>query len=150
MIKLEITADTPADLRKQLAELLGGNSQTAIANIPENEYGKRVDAPLAEPAKRGRPKKEEPAADTSKATEPTTSETVGSADADQPDGDQPITYDTHIKPAILKVSAHPVEQGGGREGVLALLAKHNVDHASKLSAEQYPAVLAEITELLGA
>ena len=147
MINLSITADTPADLRKQLAELLGGVVPTqatiTAATAQPNEY---VEAEK----RKGRPPKTSGSAVDTRPDESEKTE-AGPADAapEASDGPEELTYDTHIKPAILKVSAHPPEQGGGREGVLSLLAKHNVDHASKLSVEQYPAVLADISALLG-
>ena len=156
MIELKITADTPADLRKQLAEILGAPSVPLASSASRLQAHMPNDEANSEPekARRGRPPKAE-AQSVDVATlnvesnqteagvvdaEATASEIAEAAVAAD---DSAITYDTHIKPAILKVSANY----GGRDAVLKLLSAFNVDHASKLTEDQWPALLAKVAEL---
>lgn len=166
MIELKIIANDPHDLRAQLAALLGTTSPTAVLNEHKGSgttviLDANLTAPLAEPAKRGRPAKSATAAEApapqataassasggGTATEAGSAATgagTGQTGSDEPQGE--IAYDTHIKPAILDVSANH----GGREAVLKLLSDFNVDHASKLTPEQWPALLEKVAELRAA
>lgn len=47
-----------------------------------------------------------------------------------------VTYEDHVKPAVLKVA-----QVKGREGVTALLAKFGADHATKVPQEKWGELL---------
>ena len=147
MINLTITADNAADLHSQLRALLSGT-------VPTQE----LSAPLADAPKATRKKAELEqgatavaesasrlsAADTKTDEQPKTEAGPAPAEAEASEGE--ITYDTHVKPAILDVSANY----GGREAVLTLLSDFNVDHASKLTPDQWPALLEKVAKMKAA
>lgn len=162
MIKLEITAIDATDLHIQLRALLGGSAlATTLAVTGEGGAG----APLAEPAKRGRPPKAEPVSQATDQSEnqdstlesgtqslSTTGQTATSAASPS---DAPLTYNDHVKPAILKVSAHPEDRGGGRSGVERLVkqfggeTEHGVN-AKFIPVANWPDLLAAVDALLEA
>ena len=138
MINLTITADNAADLHSQLRALLSGTVPTQATVVAQ------LNEPDAPKATRATKKETPPAADTKTDEQPKTEAGPAPAEAEASEGE--ITYDTHVKPAILDVSANY----GGREAVLKLLSDFNVDHASKLTPDQWPALLEKVAEMKAA
>lgn len=138
MLTLHLEAPTLSDLQKLAIEALSLVGATAVLPLGEAPM-----AALNETPKATR-KPKEPAADTTTASETQAQTEVGSAvveaEASEP-GE--LTYETHIKPAILDVSANH----GGREAVLKLLGEFNVDSAKALTPEQWPALMAAVAAL---
>lgn len=156
MIKLEIEATDADHLRQQLAALLS----TGVYTIQTDVIAQTVTLPLAEPAKRGtKPKDDAPKAtplsespastQASGAQPPSTTGPTATSDASPSEPAGPVAYDTHIKPAVLKVSGHPVDQGGGREGVLKLMEQFGVANAKEIPEDRWPELLAAVDTILG-
>lgn len=147
-IELTIHAADGDDLRRQLAGLLG----TAAAVPSPQPSPPKASARRAAPEAATQPSDPSPApSDTSPTTqsEATTTEADGGADTASPSddaagGDQALTYDADIKPAVLKVSAKH-----GRPGVEKLLAQFEAANAKEIPETRWPELLAEIDKLLG-
>lgn len=156
-IKIEIYAETAAEARRQMADLLG-KVATEIA-----ETTGVTDTPLEQPPKGRAPRagksEANPPSDTSQkpsdtSTTATTADPDGSADtaspsddapADEPAADGTWDYATQIKPAVLRVS-----QKLGREGVISLLEPFKVANAKDVPAERHGELMAAIDKLLEA
>lgn len=150
-ISLTINASDANDLRRQLSELLGSAAVAAVVD-PQPSPPKAT-------AQRAAPKAETPASDPSpepsatsqtNQSEATTTEADGGAGSASPSddedaGDAPTyTYEDHIKPSVLKVSAKH-----GRPGVEKLLTQFGVANAREVPEEKWPEFMAEIEKLLG-
>lgn len=149
-ISVTINAVDVADLRRQLASLLGDGSATIV-------YGGAPDPQPSPPkasAQRAAPKAATPPSDPSPEpsdtsptiqSEATTIEADGGADTASPSEGDPrtLSYDDDIKPAVLKVSAKH-----GRPGVEKLLAKFGAGNAREVPEDRWPEFMAEIEALL--
>lgn len=142
-IELTIRANDAADLKVQLAALLGG-AAILVATGGGGGGGGAADAPRTSTRKPAEPKAEPPKAEPEPAAEITqVSEEAIATVADDPAERGPLTYDGDIKPAVLKVSAKH-----GRPGVEKLLADFGVDHTSKVTEDKWPEFLAAIDKML--
>ena len=159
MIKIEITADTAAEARNEMLAFLGNlqvvvqerelqRSSTTTGEVAQEK------PPLAQPpkarAQRAEKVAEAPATDTSQppsdtSAKETTSDPGGSATTASPSEQGPLDYNTHIKPAVLKVSAKY-----DRSAVEKLMTDFGVEHFTKLAPKRYPELLVAIDKLLGA
>lgn len=158
-IKIEITGDTPEEVRSLMAGLLGSTAiitetltlPEAATTAPEEP---KVEEPKAEEPKttRTRKKAEEPKpdptpdADATPAAdpEPDTSpqDTAGSAtSAEEPTVE--LDYDKDIVPKVVAVS-----QAFGRKGVAELLGKYGVDNARNVPVERRQELLADAEAML--
>lgn len=140
MLTLTINAPTPHAMAAQLESWLATFGAAAPAAPAEHQAGITDAAAVADLAKpkaaRPRPTPPLPPADkvAEQAEKPKPEEVEAPA----------ITYADIQK----QVVAHFTTKG--REATLALLQKHNVDHASKLSEDQWPAVHADFAAALAA
>ena len=156
-IRIEITADTAAEARNEMLAFLGNLQVVVQERDLQRPSGGAVTGsppPLVQPpkarAQRAEKAMETPATDTSQppsdtSAKETTSDPGGSATTASPSEQGPLDYNTHIKPAVLKVSAKY-----DRSAVEKLMADFDVDHFTKLAPERYPELLMEIDKLLGA
>lgn len=161
MINLSIEAIDAGDLKRQLRELLGderprlvpsgdGVAFTSMAH-PVAEANESL--PQPETKRRGRPPKDttQPAVEqvtSASGDQTSTQENQAGDDSGQTaestaSRSEEIGYDTHIKPAVLKVSA-----AKGRAGVEKLLGEFGVDHATKVPVERYQALLDAVDAIL--
>ena len=131
-ITLTINAADPADLHAQLSAMLGSTPTAAVTTAP------KVTPPKADP-KPVEAKVEAPPVEEAKA-EP---EAEITADPEPSSDPAALTYDDHIKPAVLKVSAKH-----GRPGVEKLLADFKVANAREVPEAQWPELLAAVEALL--
>lgn len=162
-ISLTINATDANDLRRQLADLLG--SAAVIPTIAGTFVASGVGAPGGAGGATSATKPKvvagtdtEPKVEETKAAaevvrpkvETKTEETVAEPEAEdtQADADEQTevvyTYDDHIKPSVLKVSAKH-----GRPGVEKLLSQFGVANAREVPEEKWPEFMAEIEKLLG-
>ena len=132
-ISLTINATSNDDLRSQMLALLGITLTPA-----EDAPAPKVTAPKA--ATKPVETKVEPVAEETKVEPEAVAEVVAGVVVD---GDVTITYDDHIKPAVLKVSAKH-----GRPGVEKLLADFKVANAKEVPEAQWPELLAAVDALL--
>lgn len=144
-LQLTINAADPADLRRQLADLLGTTADVTAPAPAANKRPTRTEtAPRAEPE----PATSETATTASDAGAQTEAASGQSAQAESvadagAQGGSALTYDGDIKPAVLKVSAKH-----GRPGVEKLLAGFSVANAKEVPEAKWPEFLAEIDKLL--
>lgn len=164
-ISLTINATDANDLRRQLADLLG--SAAVIPTIAGTFVASGVGAPGGAGGATSATKPKvvagtdtEPKVEETKAAaevvrpkvETKTEETVAEPEVEveetQADAGEPTevvyTYDDHIKPSVLKVSAKH-----GRPGVEKLLSQFGVANAREVPEEKWPEFMAEIEKLLG-
>lgn len=139
-LELMIRANSPDDLRKQLADLLGTAAAPLVAVGAGAASGATTTARTAKP--KDEPKDVAPVVQPEPEPITEVSEEACAQVADEPKG--VLTYDGDIKPAVLKVSGKH-----GRPGVEKLLADFGVDHTSKVPEEKWPEFLAAIDKMLG-
>lgn len=137
-ISLTINATDANDLRRQLSELLGAPKGVVM------EYKDPVAAEIVRAAStkpKTTPKVE---GTTAPAVEPEPEAEETQADDAGEQTEVVYTYDDHIKPSVLKVSAKH-----GRPGVEKLLSQFGVANAREVPEEKWPEFMAEIEKLLG-
>ena len=141
-IELKITATDAADLRAKLSAFLGMAPVVSTIAAVTDEPAKRgpgrppkAETPVTEPVvtKEYVARVEEQQVEINKAVE---------AEVTTDGADEAITYDGHLKPAVLKVSAKH-----GRAGVEKLLASFDVDHTSKVPESRWAEFLVEATKM---
>ena len=170
-INLTIAAADAADLKRQLRELLGDETQQFNTPVLTAEDVSALAKEAAETKAKAKAAAESKAkAEVAKAMAPIAVESVQEAGAKlaaenpatetieietdgpwvglldvTPEEDTRVSevYNTTIKPAVLRVS-----QKHNREGVLKLLEPYNVPNASKITAGHYGELMAEINRLL--
>lgn len=153
-ITLHIEAEThPELISKTLAALGMTTSEQITAPLAEAPKATRK---KAEPVSQGTAQSENQAS-TPASGEPLPSTTGPTATSDASHSDEPhvLTYDADIKPAILRVSGHPEDQGGGRAGVEKLVKQFGGEtpegtNAKYIPEDQWPALLAAVDVVLGA
>ena len=161
MIELKITADSPVDLRLQLAALLGTTAAVVTAETPAPKppvkptaesvktgeaQATAAVAPQATVAQHAAKQAETQASDLSQklsdtSMTATTAAPAGGATSASPSDDAVIDYDRDVTPQVLAFA-----QKFGRDGVMELLKPFDVTYAKHIAPDKRPDLLAAISD----
>lgn len=146
-VRIEITGDTAADVRKQMLDLIGGNPVTFVPELPtvdgkpievadEVEETKKVVETKKVPPKKTPEKAKEPEKKPEPEPEPTDGDEVGENPKDEDtDSEQTeVTYEDLQKAMLRLTKAYNLD----REKAAGILKHFGVGHGADLKKSDYP------------